>query len=279
MTSETPETPETGGPGLASPRPNPRNRTRATRTGPATGAGRRRGRTYYTSDWHLGHTRIIELCGRPFRVGGEPDVAAMNQAIIDGANQVVGKRDHLIILGDIVMGKLDENLPLLAQLRAGRITLIPGNHDRWSLAYPHRIGSGVGVGHGPGAGLPVRAAWKKRYEEQRRGIFCMTDQEPSAWEAWNVGGGQVNAVLSHYPYRGESQEGREDRYQWLRPEDRGFPLIHGHVHEKWRINGRMFNVGVDVNGFEPVSEETLAMWALDLRDRERERAWSQRRRA
>jgi len=48
--------------------------------------------------------------------------------------------------------------------------------------------------------------------------------------------------------------------------DREFPegfdvFIHGHVHEKWHLvdfNGRpIINVGVDVNGFAPVSIETV----------------------
>lgn len=271
--------PLTSSTGLASPRPNPRTGTRS-----APGTGRRRGRTYYTADWHLGHRRIIELCDRPFRVGGEPDVEAMNQAILDGVNRVAGPRDHLVIVGDIVMGKLDETLGLLTQVRAGRVTMLPGNHDRWSLAYPHKLGSGVGVQYGAGTGIPVRTAWKKRYEEQRRGIYCLADKEPSVWDAWTVGGsGLMNAQISHYPYRGDSRtgEGVEDRHRWLRPVDGGAPLIHGHVHTRWRISddlgGRMFNVGVDVNDFAPVSEETLAMWVMDVRDAEREREWAQRR--
>jgi len=35
-------------------------------------------------------------------------------------------------------------------------------------------------------------------------------------------------------------------------------LLHGHVHEKWRQQGRMVNVGVDVWDFTPVAEEVIA---------------------
>ncbi len=31
----------------------------------------------------------------------------------------------------------------------------------------------------------------------------------------------------------------------------------GHIHEKWRINGRQLNVGVDVNDFRPISIEKV----------------------
>lgn len=34
-------------------------------------------------------------------------------------------------------------------------------------------------------------------------------------------------------------------------------VISGHHHEKYRINGNIFNVGVDVNDFKPVSIETI----------------------
>jgi calcineurin-like phosphoesterase family protein len=40
--------------------------------------------------------------------------------------------------------------------------------------------------------------------------------------------------------------------------DDGLPLICGHVHEAWRVRGRMLNVGVDVNDFTPVSQEQVA---------------------
>lgn len=30
-------------------------------------------------------------------------------------------------------------------------------------------------------------------------------------------------------------------------------IICGHIHEKWRFNGRQLNVGVDVNNFTPIS--------------------------
>ena len=34
-------------------------------------------------------------------------------------------------------------------------------------------------------------------------------------------------------------------------------LLHGHVHEKWRQQGRMVNVGVDVWDFTPIAEDVI----------------------
>ena len=41
------------------------------------------------------------------------------------------------------------------------------------------------------------------------------------------------------------------RYIEHRPDDDGGWLLHGHVHEKWRQNGRQINVGVDAWNFAP----------------------------
>ena len=82
---------------------------------------------------------------------------------------------------------------------------------------------------------------------------------PSVWPI-QIGGRRV--PLSHYPYAGDS--GKTDRHRWLRPRSTGLPLIHGHVHTKWRDNGPMFNVGVDVNDFAPVSEAMLAEWLMGV---------------
>ena len=35
-------------------------------------------------------------------------------------------------------------------------------------------------------------------------------------------------------------------------------LLHGHVHARWRQQGRMVNVGVDVWDYTPVPEEVIA---------------------
>ena len=34
-------------------------------------------------------------------------------------------------------------------------------------------------------------------------------------------------------------------------------LLHGHVHTKWRVDGRQVNVGCDVWGYRPVAEDTI----------------------
>jgi calcineurin-like phosphoesterase family protein len=211
----------------------------------------RKGRVFYTGDWHLGHERIIDLCDRPFGSVGE-----MNDAIITGANEEMRPADTLVILGDLALGKLEETLKLLRAIKAARIWVLPGNHDRWSLAYGHR---------GAKETLRIkRGLWRRQYEAAHKGLRAEPDLLPSAWSV-RVAGRRV--LASHYPYVGDSQD--EDRYRLLRPRDTGLPLLHGHVHGKWRVGRvegetRMLNVGVDVWNFRPVPEWLVADWLTSI---------------
>lgn len=215
-------------------------------------------RTWFTADPHFGHARIIELCNRPFSSCDD-----MNKALLEGINSRVGTDERLVILGDVLLGNFEANRWLLAGIRAAQVILVPGNHDRWSLAYHHK------------GEVEVVAA--KRLDFAARyavtpNVLLVEDRSPSMF-LWNEITGETssghpleNALFSHYPYDGDSHD--EDRYASLRPVRRGLgppnPLVHGHVHGNWREKGRMFNVGVDVNDFAPVSEDELVSWMESL---------------
>lgn len=217
-------------------------------------------RNWFSSDLHLGHQRVIELCDRPFE-----SVEEMNERIIANFNDVAGKGSRLVLMGDTCMGQLAESLEWLGKLEADEVILIPGNHDRWSMAYEHR-----------GDSAQKRFEFKQRYEAALggRGV-AMFDWAPSIWHGlfsltgdWaHVGEPWSLVEFSHYPYKGkgDSHEG-DDRYNWLRGEDNGLPLVCGHVHGAWKHKEKMFNVGVDVNDFKPVSEDEVLAWLESLRD-------------
>lgn len=214
-------------------------------------------KTWFTADTHFGHVNMTregkDLCNRGFDTVDE-----MNKALLEGINSTVSSSDRLVILGDLVMGKLEVNIHLLADIQAAEVVLVPGNHDRWSRAYHHK-----------GDAEAKREEWRLRYEATRTGIVALADVDiphaahPFINLAWYEKGHPLeDCIFSHYPYEGDSHD--EDRYADLRPLDVGEPLVHGHVHDSWRINGRQFNVGVDVNDFKPVSEEELADWVRSL---------------
>lgn len=179
---------------------------------------------YFTADLHLGHRNIIDYCGRPFR-----NVDEMNVVLIERWNETVSSHDEVIVLGDFALGKIADTLPLAGRLN-GRKVLLAGNHDRcWS---GHRKGAEASTARYLDAGFAE--IWQDTVEVE-------------------VGGMRVTAC--HFPYRGDSHD--HDRYVAHRPVDKGAWLIHGHVHERWRVRDRMINVGVDVWGYRPVPEQTI----------------------
>lgn len=181
--------------------------------------------TWFTADLHLGHRNIIDYCGRPFR-----DAATMNRALIDGWNDVVDEGDAVWVLGDFALGKLAETLPLVTELR-GRKMLLAGNHDRCWHGHRRRA-----------------KGWTERY------LDAGFDEVHQGELEFPIGDFVV--LLCHFPYRDDSHD--HDRYREHRPTNRDSWLLHGHVHERWARRDRMINVGVDVNGFQPIAEAEIA---------------------
>ena len=186
---------------------------------------------FFTSDLHLGHDRIIDLCGRPFE-----NVNEMNHTIIQNWNLVVEPNDTVFVLGDVALGKLNETLPLVEQLRGHKL-LVPGNHDRcWS-------------GH-----KKVRPIDVVRY----RNVGFTILPNITYFQRWK---------LCHFPTYGDSYT--DDRYPEFRPTlaDNEW-LIHGHVHNMWKQKEMQINVGVDRWNFFPVAEaqlrQLMANWTVDI---------------
>lgn len=180
---------------------------------------------WFTADLHLGHRNIIDYCSRPFR-----DVEEMNDALVARWNEVVGADDEVVVLGDFALGRIAETLPL-AQCLNGRKVLVAGNHDRcWA-------------GHHGRAERAADQYLAAGFDEIRQGTIHL-----------DIAG--VRVAACHFPYVGDSHD--EDRYVLHRPVDEGAWLLHGHVHERWRVCDRMINVGVDVWDYAPVAEATVA---------------------
>ena len=182
---------------------------------------------FFTADLHLGHANIIGFCDRPFE-----SVEEMNDALLANWAETVGEDDDIWVLGDVALGRIAETLPPIASL-PGRKHLVPGNHDRcW-----------------PGHRRP-------RPEDEQMYTDVGFEIHP---ESVQLQLEEVQVVACHFPVAGDSQI--EDRFGDHRPVvPKEAWLLHGHVHESWKINKRQVNVGVDVWDFRPVSQETL----LDL---------------
>lgn len=182
--------------------------------------------TYYTSDLHLGHERVIELCNRPYG-----SIKQMNEAIIYNWNSVVTEEDYVFVLGDLAMGNIAETLKLTERLNGIRI-LVPGNHDRCWSNYRNS---------GP------RVDDLKMYTDSGWFLHPQNYIDPNT--KWR---------FCHFPYAGDVLD--KDRYTEHRPvRTTEKALIHGHVHNLWRMDSakRQINVGVDAWDFFPVKEDIL----------------------
>ena len=186
--------------------------------------------TWFTSDWHLGHVNIINFCHRPFS-----SVEEMNETIIERHNSRVSPTDKVFVLGDVALGKIDESLALVLRMN-GTKYLIPGNHDRcWS---------------GHAKSRPIDTT---RYTEVGFTVIGedLTYRQPKDL----IFGGGLR--MCHFPYAGDSHD--EDRYAEHRPVQKWGKewLIHGHVHNAWKVKDQQINVGVDVWDFYPVPLSTI----------------------
>ncbi len=154
---------------------------------------------FFTSDLHLGHEKIIELCNRPFH-----SITQMNQHIVWNWNDVVKDEDNVFVLGDLALGKLDESLIWAKYLRGNKY-LVPGNHDRcWS------------------GNKKIRPQDTQKYIDAGFKILGEDITDILGWR------------LCHFPYSGDSQD--KDRYQTHRPvRGKEIVLLHGHVHNSWKI--------------------------------------------
>lgn len=215
-------------------------------------------KTYLASDLHLDHKNILEYC--PGRLVLGDTVEKMNLALVERWNQIVRPKDQVLLLGDICLGNKDVSFSLLKKLQ-GEIHLYSGNHDPNSVIY---------------------------YDHQSMGLPKMIRQNPEKWEktrlkmdtyrqrfldvglkkVYDLGVpacvqglpykiGSLQLKLHHFPYQGDHTE--KDRYQCYRPVDNGNLLLCGHVHDLWKFNGRMINVGVDCWDFKPVEIRTAIL--------------------
>lgn len=196
---------------------------------------------FITSDTHLGHLNIIKFRVKPngdkFETPEEHD-----EYIRRMWNERIGSDDTVIVVGDFVMGHKRETLPYNMERLNGNVNLIPGNHD------------GPWFGNKP----EKRQEWTEFYEE------CGV----SVWEDPALllfGNNMVD--LHHLPYQQDDRHG--EQYAEYHPQDVGRALIHGHVHDMWRVNGRQINVGVDVWGLAPVPAPRLIELVDEVVNREK----------
>ncbi len=191
---------------------------------------------WYTSDTHFNHKNILNLGdGRPFDT-----IEEHNETIVRNFNEVMGDDDLLVHLGDVALGPWPVGLSYVSRLPGVARCLVPGNHDRVSSV--------------------EKESRRERFRADYEGVFDKIYSEVISDFVYNRNKSHfIRTLASHYPYSGESDPDREDRFVDIRPVDAGIPLIHGHTHASEKVTYSeagtvQISVGVDAWDYYPVSE-------------------------
>jgi calcineurin-like phosphoesterase family protein len=191
---------------------------------------------WFTSDQHFGHAGLL---AKGHRVGFS-SIEEMEEEIVRRHNEVVMPQDEVWHLGDLslILKHAERVVPRLRGIKR----LVPGNHD--------------------GCHAMHRKGWKEMARYRKMGFEDVLERVVLSDGMFN---GKV--LLSHLPM-GEEDSTHKARYQAWRPtpsllrESGCKALLHGHVHNLWKVNVLggfpMINVGVDVWEFAPVTAKALA---------------------
>lgn len=191
--------------------------------------------------FHFNHANVINYCQRPFLKDGQPDVEAMNAALIALWNSTIQPHDLIYFLGDFRMNpKWSTNL--LPDLH-GEKHLILGNHD----SHYYKLPPGK---QAKAVNQFLRDGW----------TTVRTRAELTLLDGTRV-------ILSHFPYATPESLKYDSRYTRERPPDDGFTtLLCGHLHGKFQKMGRMIDVGIDAHGLKILSESDIITLINDPRD-------------
>jgi calcineurin-like phosphoesterase family protein len=179
-----------------------------------------------TSDHHFGHKLVAGH-------RGFEDTREHDETIVYRHNKLVRPQDVVWFHGDLTLGDLDYAFGLVRRMN-GRKQFIWGNHD---------------------AGWPGH---KDAHRQVRRYLEVFESVQFAATRKF----GRRKVMMTHMPYSGDHTA--DERYPEWRLPDTGMPLIHGHVHDKWLINGHQINVGLDVWDLQPVPMFEIVRWLQDL---------------
>jgi len=185
---------------------------------------------FISSDLHVGHFSILKYC--PHRQVGEVDlnnitpydVQRMNEKIITNWNSVVKQEDVVLILGDVMMGKLDISVTQFKRLN-GQKMLISGNHDKTLIK---RINNG---------------------DPEFQGLF--TNIVPYYEFVYKSDSGKKTMIcMMHYPI--SSWNGKTE-------DESSSVCFHGHLHSspenRHRQGGKIMDVGMDGHNLFPYTLE------------------------
>lgn len=186
---------------------------------------------FFTSDTHFYHKNIIKYSKRPFA-----DINEMNRTMIENINSKVPQDAILYHFGDFGFGSEEDMMKILEQIHC-KILFIDGNHDKPMRASKVRdffnplqlFKSFVRSTIRPGLTQEVVPCLELKVKDS------------------DAPRGEQLIVMCHYPM-----------LTWNKAHH-GSWMLHGHCHGSMRypFPAKIMDVGVDPQGFFPVSYEEV----------------------
>lgn len=186
---------------------------------------------WLTSDHHLSHNNILKFCpGRQYK-----EIWEMNAKLVEEWNKLVQPDDIVYYLGDFSMN-FSQVRHLVNSLNGKKI-LVPGNHDEVH---------------------PVNKKCRKDPEKQREIYLNAGFSEIHLHSTLFIEELGITVNLSHMPYKAMEPGPHGDKYENYRLDyDPNTWLLHGHVHQHWKVKENMINVGIDAWSMKPVSLDQI----------------------
>ena len=180
---------------------------------------------YFTSDWHLGHTNVLDFCKRPFS-----NIEEMTETLIQRTNAIVKPTDTLWMLGDFIwVMNNTQKREIISRIKCP-IILVKGNHD-------HKLSSNDGF-----AGVVDYAVISMGKTQVSLSHYPL---RPNLWSQWmrRLQGRPSVRFFDRCPLP------HQDCWH-----------LHGHVHSTEQYSGRFgkqIHVGVDAWDYGVVSQNKI----------------------
>jgi len=191
------------------------------------------GSTFFTSDWHCFHEKVIEFDNRPFK-----NISHMHEVLINNYNACVRDNSICYFLGDFAMGNVEKAQSIVKRLNGTKVIIL-GNHDRNAVAM-QRIGFDIAV---YSASLVIGGKLVTMTHCPLRGIL------------------REDVSTMRNSVEGDNWHG-ERKHQNFSVPDYGQFHLHGHCHKtsEEKILGKQWDVGVRANDYRPVSSSQIESW-------------------
>lgn len=187
---------------------------------------------YFTSDLHLGHANIIQICNRPFS-----NIEEMDSTLLENWNLIIEEDDTVFVLGDFSWRLGNSQIHYYINRLKGNKVFIKGNHDKNEKAFPVLYDGFINI--------KVRDSDDKKFQGYQHITLChypMLSWYQSHRGAWQLFG-HWHTLPDNQPLR--------------RVEDHESDYIKEEYIFMDRIRQYQYDVGVDQNNYAPVSYNTI----------------------